>query len=68
MTLIEKILVKNLMKSELESSKSLSKDVQSLYALTSNGNVCFASITPVFDFSLNEKRIWVTLRPVFFCS
>lgn len=30
MTLIEKTLVKNLMKSELESSKTLSKDVQSM--------------------------------------
>lgn len=52
MTLIEKTLVKTLMKSELESSKTLSKDVQSLYALNTSGNVCLAEITPVFDFSL----------------
>lgn len=54
MTLIEKTLVKNLMKSELESSKTLSKDVQSMYELSAHGNVCFAKITPVFDFSLDD--------------
>lgn len=54
MTLIEKTLVKNLMKSELESSKTLSKDVQSMYELSVHGNVCFAKITPVFDFSLDD--------------
>lgn len=54
MTLIEKTLVKTLMKSELESSKTLSKDVQSMYELSANGNVCLAKITPIFDFSLDD--------------
>lgn len=54
MTLIEKTLVKTLMKSELESSKTLSKDVQSMYKLSTSGNVCLAKITPIFDFSLND--------------
>lgn len=54
MTLIEKTLVKTLMISELECSKSLSKDVQSMYELRANGNVCLAKITPIFDFSLDD--------------